>query len=118
AVYWMIVGVAHAIDYHRRFRETELIASQLATKLATAELDRLKSQLQPHFLFNAHHAIVSLMLKRENDAAIRMLTRLSDLLRISLSRAGQQFVTVREELETLRLYLEIQRERFRDRLTI
>lgn len=118
AVYWMIVGVAHAIDYHRRFRESELIASQLATKLATAELDRLKSQLQPHFLFNTHHAIVSLILKRENDSAIRMLTRLSDLLRRSISLSGQQFVAVHEELETLQLYLEIQRERFHDRLTI
>jgi LytS/YehU family sensor histidine kinase len=117
-VYWMIVGAAHAVEYHRRYRETEWISSQLEAKLANAELDRLKAQLQPHFLFNAHHAIVALMLKRDNDAAIRMLTRLSDLLRISLARSGQQFVTLREELETLRLYLDIQHERFRDRLTI
>jgi uncharacterized protein YjbI with pentapeptide repeats/two-component sensor histidine kinase len=117
-VYWMIVGAAHAVEYHRRYRETEWISSQLEAKLANAELDRLKAQLQPHFLFNAHHAIVALMLKRDNDAAIRMLTRLSDLLRISLARSGQQYVTLREELETLRLYLDIQHERFRDRLTI
>lgn len=118
AVYWMIVGAAHAVEYHRRYRASELISSQLEARLANAELDRLKTQLQPHFLFNAHHTIVSLMLKQENDAAIRMLTRLSDLLRKSLSRSGQQFVTLREELDTLRLYLEIQRERFRDRLAI
>lgn len=118
AVYWMIVGVAHAYEFHRRYRESELTASQLEAKLAQAELERLKTQLQPHFLFNAHHTIVALMLKKENAAAIRMLTRLSDLLRISLSRSGQQVVTLREELETLGLYLEIQRERFRDRLAI
>jgi sensor histidine kinase YesM len=117
-VYWMIVGAAHAMEFHRRYRESELVSSQLETKLANAELDRLKTQLQPHFLFNAHNTIVSLMLKQENEAAIRMLTRLSDLLRISLSRSGQQLVALREELETLRLYLEIQRERFHDRLSV
>lgn len=117
-VYWMIVGAAHALEFHRRFRESELTSSQLEAKLATAELDRLKAQLQPHFLFNTHNTIVSLMLKNENKAAIRMLSRLSDLLRISLSRSGRKVVTVREEMETLDMYLEIQRERFRDRLTI
>jgi len=117
-VYWMIVGAAHAIEFHRRYRETELISSQLEAKLANAELARLKAQLQPHFLFNTHNTIVALMLKNENEAAIRMVTRLSDLLRLSLSRSGQQVVTVREELEALRLYLEIQRERFRDRLAV
>lgn len=117
-VYWMIVGAAHALEFHHRFRESELVTSQLETKLATAELDRLKAQLQPHFLFNTHNTIVALMLKNENEAAIRMLTRLSDLLRLSLSRSGQQLVTVREELEALRMYLDIQRERFRDRLVI
>ena len=117
-VYWMIVGAAHAYEFHRRYRESELVSSQLETKLANAELTRLKSQLQPHFLFNAHNAIVGLMLKQDNDAAIRMLTRLSDLLRISLSRANQQLVSLHDELETLRLYLDIQRERFRDRLSI
>jgi sensor histidine kinase YesM len=117
-VYWMIVGAAHAMEFHRRYRESELVSSQLETKLANAELDRLKTQLQPHFLFNTHNTIVSLMLKEETQAAIRMLTRLSDLLRITLSRSGQQLVPLREELETLRLYLEIQRERFRDRLSI
>ncbi len=117
-VYWMIVGAAHALEYHRRFRESELVSSQLETRLAHAHLDRLKAQLHPHFLFNAHNTIVSLIAKKENEVAIQMLTRLSDLLRISLTRSAQQCVTVREELETLGLYLDIQRERFRDRLTI
>lgn len=117
-VYWMIVGAAHAYEFHARYLKGQLLSSQLEAKLAHAELDRLKTQLQPHFLFNTHHTIVSLVLKQENDAAVRMLTRLSDLLRVSLARSGQQVVTLREELETLRLYLDIQRERFRDRLTV
>lgn len=118
AIYWMVVGAAHAVEFHRRFRESELISSQLEAKLANAELERLKTQLQPHFLFNTHNTIVALMLKNDNKTAVRMLTRLSDLLRVSLSRSGQQLVTLREELETLRLYLEIQQERFRDRLSM
>lgn len=117
-VFWMIVGAAHAWEYHQRYRKSELVSSQLESRLARAELDRLKTQLQPHFLFNTHNTIVALMLKHDNDAAIRMLTRLSDLLRISLARSGEQLVTVREELESLRLYLDIQRERFGDRLTL
>lgn len=117
-VYWMIVGAAHAYEFHARYLKSQLLSSQLEVKLANAELSLLKGQLQPHFLFNTHNSIVSLMLKNDNPAAIRMLTRLSDLLRISLSHSRQQLVQLREELATLRLYLEIQHERFRDRLEI
>jgi two-component system, LytTR family, sensor kinase len=117
-VYWMIVGAAHAYEYHARYLNGQVTSSQLETKLANAQLSLLKVQLQPHFLFNAHNAIVGLMLKPDNEAAIRMLTKLSDLLRISLSRANQQLVSLHDEMETLGLYLDIQRERFRDRLTI
>src|SRR5687768_6306669 len=114
----MIVGAAHAYEYHARYLNGQVTSSQLETKLANAQLSLLKVQLQPHFLFNAHNAIVGLMLKPDNEGAIRMLTKLSDLLRISLSRANQQLVSLHDEMETLGLYLDIQRERFRDRLTI
>jgi two-component system, LytTR family, sensor kinase len=117
-VYWMIVGAAHAYEFHARYLRSQVISSQLETKLANAELSLLKGQLQPHFLFNTHNSIMALMLKQDNAAAIRMLTRLSDLLRISLSHSRRQVVGLREELATLRLYLDIQHERFRDRLTI
>ena len=117
-VYWMIVGAAHAYEFHARYLRTQLLSSQLEAKLAQAELSLLKRQLQPHFLFNTHNAIVALMLKQDSPAAIRMLTRLSDLLRISLSHSRKQLVPLGEELATLRLYLDIQCERFRDRLQI
>ena len=117
-VYWMIVGAAHAYEFHARYLTSQVVASQLEAKLATAELSILKGQLQPHFLFNTHNSIVALMMKQENAAAIRMLTRLSDLLRISLSHSRRQIVELCEELATLRLYLDIQHERFRERLTI
>jgi len=117
-IYWMILGATRAFDYYTRYRESELLASQLEAKLAQAQLSALKMQLQPHFLFNTHHSIVSLMLKNDNPPAIKMLTRLSDLLRISLKRTDQQVSSLREEIEVLELYLGIQRERYRSRLEV
>jgi signal transduction histidine kinase len=117
-IYWMIVGGTRAYDYYSKFRESELRSSQLEARLAQAQLDALKAQLHPHFLFNTHHAIVSLMLKHDNAAAIKMLTRLSDLLRITLRQTEQQVTSLREELDALELYLGIQRERYGDRLKV
>lgn len=115
-IYWMIVGATRAFDAYTRLRESQRLAAELETQLARAQFQALQAQLQPHFLFNTHHAIVSLMLKHDNAAAIRMLTRLSDLLRLTLRGATQQVTSLQEELAALDLYLGIQRERFRDRL--
>lgn len=115
--YWMIVGAANLLEYSRRSREREVRASQLEAHLADARLQALKMQLHPHFLFNTLHAITTLM-HRDVDAAERMLARLSDLLRITLDSAGSQVVTLKEELEFLEQYLEIERIRFGDRLRI
>ena len=115
--YWAIVGLIYAFDYYRKYREHQLKASQLATQLAQAQLQALKMQLQPHFLFNTLHAISALM-HRDVEAADRMLARLSDLLRLSLENAGAQEVTLRQELEFLERYLEIEQTRFGDRLQV
>ncbi len=117
-IYWMILGATRAFDFYTRYRESAVHASQLEAKLAQAQLHALKMQLHPHFLFNTHHAIVSLMLKNENPTAIKMLTRLSDLLRITLKKNDQQVGSLREELDALDLYLGIQRERYRERLDV
>lgn len=117
-IYAMIVGATRAYDYHAKLRASELHSSQLQAQLAQAQLAALKAQLHPHFLFNTHHAIISLMLKADNAAAIKMLTRLSDLLRITLRKTDQQVCALREELEALDLYLGIQRERYGDRLKV
>jgi anti-sigma regulatory factor (Ser/Thr protein kinase) len=115
--YLVILGVAHAVHYGRRERERELRASRLEARLAHAELQVLRTQLHPHFLFNTLHAISALMHK-DVETADQMMTRLGDLLRLTLDRAGHPEVSLREELEFLDRYLEIQRTRFGDRLVV
>jgi two-component system LytT family sensor kinase len=112
-----IVLVAHAVSYYQRFRERELRAAQLEGQLAKAHLQTLKSQLQPHFLFNTLHSISSLMLT-DVHAADRMMTRLGDLLRMSLESARTQITTLSRELEFLNCYLEIEKVRFAERLNV
>lgn len=115
--YWVVVGVSHAIDYHTKYRERELKASQLEARLAQAQLEVLKAQLHPHFLFNTLHAISALM-HRDVEAADRMLSRLSDLLRLTLENAGVQAVPLQQELDFLQRYVEIEQARFGERLTV
>jgi two-component system, LytTR family, sensor kinase len=116
-IYWVILGIDHALRYYRKYRERELQASQLETRLAQAQLQVLKMQLHPHFLFNTLHAISTLMHK-DVEAADRMIARLSDLLRLALENEGVQEVTLKQELELLERYLDIEQTRFRDRLTV
>ena len=116
-MYWTVAGLVHAVNYYQALRQREVQAAQLEMQLAQAQLEVLKMQLHPHFLFNTLHAISTLMHKDVN-AAERMLTRLSDLLRVSLETANTQEVSLKEELELLEHYVEIEKVRFQDRLTI
>jgi hypothetical protein len=115
--YLPIVLIAHAVCYYRRFRDRELRASELETQLAKAHLQALKSQMQPHFLFNTMHSISALMLT-DVRAADKMMARLSDLLRMSMENAGIQLTTLSRELEFVTGYLEIEKVRFEDRLKL
>jgi sensor histidine kinase YesM len=115
--YWAILGAGYAFEYYRRFREQQLQASRLQAMLVEAQLQALKMQLHPHFLFNTLHAISALM-DEDVKAARRMIARLSELLRLTLDNAGQQEVPLRQELEVLERYLEIEQIRFQDRLTV
>ena len=115
--YWAIVGLSHALLYYRESRDRELRASQLETRLVEAQLKTLQQQLHPHFLFNTLNAISALM-HRDVAAADRTLVRLSDLLRLTLERLGEQEVTLEEELDFLGKYLDIERTRFADRLVV
>ena len=115
--YWTIVGVGTAMKYMHEARVRELSAAQLETRLVEARLHTLQRQMQPHFLFNTLNTISALM-HRDVEAADAMIARLSDLLRMSLQRVGVQEVPLKEELDFLSKYLEIEQTRFRDRLTV
>jgi sensor histidine kinase YesM len=115
--YWAILGVNYAIDYYQKYRERELRASQLETRLAQARLQVLKMQLHPHFLFNTLNAISELVFK-DPESAEHMITNLSDLLRLSLDNVGVQEVPLKQELDFLNKYVEIEQTRFHDRLQL
>jgi signal transduction histidine kinase len=116
-VLWLVLGVAQALDYYRKFRDRELRASDLEAQLALAQLQVLKMQLQPHFLFNTLHAI-SALVHQDAELADQMIARLGELLRTSLENAGTQEVSLREELEFVQPYLEIEQARLGPRLTL
>jgi two-component system, LytTR family, sensor kinase len=113
----LIVIAVHALIYYQNFRASELAQSTLKTQLADAQLRALKMQLHPHFLFNTLHSISSLVLE-EPSKANSMIARLGDFLRLTLDNSDQQLVTLKEEAEFLRCYLDIEQVRFGDRLTV
>ncbi len=108
--YCVVVSILYLFD--SRVRST-----QLESKLAAARLDNLRLQLQPHFLFNALNTISSVMYESPRKADV-MISRLSDLLRSSITDSEAQEVPLEREIETLELYLDIMRQRFEDRLSV
>jgi two-component system LytT family sensor kinase len=114
--YWLIVGLYQAMHFYQVALERQTIAAQLETQLSHAELENLKSQLHPHFLFNSLHAIGVLM-QEDVDAAGHLLVCLGDLLRMALERRENE-ITLQSELEFVGKYLEIEQTRFHDRLKV
>lgn len=117
AVYAVVVAGWHAWDYYRKFREREAQATELTARLAQTQLQALRMQLNPHFLFNALNAVSSLMLK-DVSAANKMLARLGELLRLTLENSHQQEVPLQQEIEFLRRYLDVEQIRFGERLQL
>lgn len=116
-VYGLVVGIDQSIAYYFRYRERELQASNLQTQLVQAQLDALRMQLHPHFLFNTLNSI-SVLMHKDTGAAERMLLQLSSLLRVTLTGNAAHEIELRQELEILERYLEIEQIRFQDRLTV
>jgi sensor histidine kinase YesM len=113
--YCFVLAFGQALNYYRQYRERELRASQLEWQLARAELQALKMQLQPHFLFNTLHSISALQFE-DVGAAQKMTARLGDFLRLTLDDNAAQVVSLKREVEFLKCYLDIERVRFGKRL--
>jgi two-component system LytT family sensor kinase len=116
-IYWVILAVSHAFEYYRKLNERELKTAELEKSLTQAKLRALQAQLNPHFLFNTLHTISALM-HIDIEKADRMVTKLSDLLRYALDNTDDHEVPLRDEIAFLKRYLEIEKTRFGDRLTI
>lgn len=117
-IYGVVVAAGAALESSRRARENELRAAKLEGLVATAQLQALKMQMHPHFLFNTLHAVGVMVRKGDQEGALRMLAGVSDLLRIALDSGGKQLVPLHQELEFLERYLDVERTRFRDRLSV
>lgn len=115
--YWIIYAILTAMQMQRKFRNKELELTKVENQLSNARLNALRLQLQPHFLFNTLNTISSLMEINVN-AAQKVVSRLGGLLRFVLDRDQRNFIPLREELEFVRNYLDIEQTRFHDRLSI
>ena len=118
AYYWAVVAFGHSVEIYRRYKREELKAVQLEARLIETELKALREQLRPHFLFNTLNTISVLVREQKNDEAVTLIARLSSLLRMSLDNTRVHEVTVRQEMDFLERYIDIQKARFSDRLNV
>ena len=116
-IYWTIVALGSASRYRRHYIYSQIRASKLNSQLARAQLQALKMQLHPHFLFNTLNSLSELM-QEDIQAAEKMLAHLEHFLRLTVNNSEQQEVPFEKELEFLKCYLAIENVRFQDRLSI
>src|SRR6202142_1481634 len=114
--YWLVVGLYQSIHFYQAAMERQTRAAQLETQLSHAELENLKSQLHPHFLFNSLHTIGVLM-QEDVGAASHLLVCLGDLLRMALERRENE-ITLQSELEFVGKRLEIAAQRHNGRVRL
>ena len=117
-IYLIIVLIINGLKYYRDLQQEKNKTHQLEKRLAESRMQFLKQQLQPHFLFNTHHSIITLMKIGLTNKAVTMMEKLSDLMRFALRENMQQEVPLQKELELLQLYVDIQKIRFEDKLLI
>jgi sensor histidine kinase YesM len=117
-VYTMLLILGYAAAVYDRARLAELRESRLEADLARAQLNALRLEIEPHFLFNTLNAIASLIRSQSGERALEMLLGLSELMRSTLDHDVEQTRTVDAELAFVRRYVELQRVRFVDRLQV
>jgi two-component system LytT family sensor kinase len=116
-IYLATVLAAHAYDYFERVRQQELEKSEYQQALAASELQALKTQLHPHFLFNTLHGI-STLIDSDGKTAKAMIVKLSSLLRKALELSGSDLIPLHEELKFISEYLDLEKMRFGMRFTV
>jgi signal transduction histidine kinase len=116
-LYWTLLGAAYMVEYVRRYRERDRAATALEEQLSRQQLEALRTQLNPHFLFNALNSVTELM-EEDVRRAQRALIAVSDLLRLSLKSAGRSTIPLWQEIELVELYLQLARVRYGDGLVI
>ena len=118
-IYYIIfIAGLVALDIYARYKNQFSWSVELESKLVKNQLQTLKMQLKPHFLFNALNTIAMMVRRQNNDKAVEMISGLSDMLRSSLSSENRQFVSLDEELQLLKKYLAIEEVRYQDRLSV
>lgn len=115
--YWIIYAVLMAIDYQQKFQSKQLEIAQIEGKLSNARLNALRFQLQPHFLFNTLNTISSLM-EIDVKKGQKIVSELGNLLRFVLEKEKKHIISLKEELDFVKSYLDIEEVRFHDRLNI
>jgi two-component system LytT family sensor kinase len=117
-LYAAILGIGYAFESRERLARQQTETARLSEQLSHAQLDSLRRQVEPHFLFNSLNAIAGLVREGRNEAAVTTIAGLSDFLRRVLEDSNRQEVSLSEEIEYLRKYLEIQKVRFAERLAV
>ena len=117
-LYSSVLLVGYMLDYKERLARQETEAMRLSEQLSKAQLNALRQQIEPHFLFNTLNAIVGLVREGRNDAAVSTIVVLSELMLRVLKDSDRQEVSLGEELEFLQKYLHIQKVRFAERLQL
>lgn len=115
-LYGAIVAVDTVLDSRSRLARQQAETARLNEQLSHAQLDALRRQIEPHFLFNTLNSVSALIREQRNDAAVTMIAGLSDFLRRLLAGGARQQVPLAEEMDFAQRYLDIQKVRFADRL--
>jgi two-component system, LytTR family, sensor kinase len=116
-VYGILLLIGSSVAIYHRARSLAVRESQLEADLARAQLDALRLEIEPHFLFNTLNSIASLIRSRADDRALSMLLGLGELLRATVD-GRQHTSTLGEETAFVKRYIELQRARFSDRLDV